>query len=126
MMPTQGQGQQPPANINQFQDTMMNVVYNVCSIVTLPVEMALRPQYGSRYFPPVILFFSAVMMMVLPVLSEMASGFSRMLPFGGFQMESGMFGMEAPVQGLLPGELHPRLSHMAAHAAHGAGGKQRL
>jgi hypothetical protein len=95
MMPTQGQGQQPPANINQFQDTMMNVVYNVCSIVTLPVEMALRPQYGSRYFPPVILFFSAVMMMVLPVLSEMASGFSRMLPFGGFQMESGMFGMEA-------------------------------
>jgi hypothetical protein len=55
--------------------------------------MALRPQYGSRYFPPVIMFFSAVMMMVLPVLSEMASGFSRMLPFGGFQAAQGMFGI---------------------------------
>jgi hypothetical protein len=93
MMPTQDQKQQSSGNINQFQDAMMNVVYNVCSIVTCPVEMALRPQYGSRYFPPVIMFFSAVMMMVLPVLSEMASGFSRMLPFGGSAAVSGMFGI---------------------------------
>ena len=38
---------------------MVNVVYNVCGIFTTPVEMALRPKYGTRYFSPIILFFSS-------------------------------------------------------------------
>ena len=60
---------------------MMKLVYNVCSIVITPIEMALRPQYGSRYFPPFILFFTAVMMMLAPVLD----GLFHMMPFiGGF------------------------------------------
>jgi len=39
-------------DINRLQDVAMNVVYNVCGIICIPVEMALRPFYGSRYFPP--------------------------------------------------------------------------
>jgi hypothetical protein len=88
----QGQSQQP-MDINRFQDGMMNVVYNVCSIVTTPVEMVLRPQYGSRYFAPVIMFFTAVMMLLLPVLSSLAEGMGRMMPFMRFQGSVGLFGI---------------------------------
>ena len=95
MMPTENPSQQSPGNIHQLQNTMMNVVYNVCTIVTIPVEMALRPQYGSRYFSPISMFFTAVMMMVLPLFLSMAEGFSHMLPFGRFQGSPGMFGIGA-------------------------------
>lgn len=69
----------------------MNVVYNVCSVITLPVEMALRPRYGSRYFPPIIVLFSAIMMVLLPFFSEMADGFARMIPFVRFRGPEGLF-----------------------------------
>ena len=52
----------------------MNVVENVCSIVAMPVEMVLRPQYGTRYFPVPVVFFSAVMMIFLPLFSAVADG----------------------------------------------------
>jgi hypothetical protein len=92
MMPSQ-QSQQSPMDINRFQDGMINVVYNVCTIVTMPVEMVLRPQYGSRYFPPVIMFFTAVLMILLPVLSELAEGIGRMMPFMRFRGAVGLFGI---------------------------------
>jgi len=93
MIPTQGSSQQSPMDIHSFEKAMMNVVYNVCSIVTMPVEMVLRPQYGSQYCPPVIMVFTAVMMIVLPVFSAMADGFSRMLPFARFHGTIGFFGI---------------------------------
>ena len=92
MMPSQ-QGQQSPVDINRFQDGMINLVYNVCSIVTAPVEMVLRPQYGSRYFPPVIMFFTAVMMILLPLFAELAESAGRMLPFMRFRGGTGLFGI---------------------------------
>jgi hypothetical protein len=88
-MPTP-QGQQP-TTIDQFQDTMINVVYNFASIFTTPVEMALRPQYGSRYFSPITMFLSAVMMMLLPLFSALADGIGRMLPFARFNGAVGLF-----------------------------------
>jgi hypothetical protein len=59
----------------------------------MPVEMAIRPQHGSRYFPPVIMFFSAVMMILLPVLWSLAEGVSQMVPFIRFQQSVGLFGI---------------------------------
>ena len=93
MMPSPSGAQQSPTNINYFQDMMMNLVYNLTSIFTMPVEMALRPHYGSRYFPPVIMFFSAVMMILLPLFSAIANGIIRMLPFAGFRGPAGIIGM---------------------------------
>jgi len=93
MFPSQGLTQQTPTDIHQFENVMMNVVYNVASIVTCPVEMVLRPHYGSRYFPPVILFFTAVMMILLPVFSSMAGAFSRLLPSVQFGGSIGLFGI---------------------------------
>jgi hypothetical protein len=92
-MPSSQSSSQSPTDINHYQDLMMNLVYNVCTIVTMPVEMALRPQYGSRYFPPVLLFFTAVMMMVLPLFASMAEGFGRMLPFVRFYGAPGLYGI---------------------------------
>lgn len=90
MTPNQSQG---PMDINHFQNGALNLVYNVCSIACCPVEMALRPQYGSRYFPPIILMFSAAMMIALPIFSELAETFGRMVPFMRFRGDAGMFGI---------------------------------
>jgi hypothetical protein len=93
MMPSPGGSQESPVNINNFQDMMMNLVYNFTSIVTMPVEMALRPHYGSEYFPPIIMFFTAVMMTLLPLFSAIANGIIHMLPFAGFRGPVGLIGM---------------------------------
>ena len=82
-----------PQPINQLQDTMINVVYNVASIVTMPVEMFLRPHYGSRYFPPVIMFFSAVMMIFIPLIFSFAGAVGSFIPLVRFQESMGIIGM---------------------------------
>jgi len=58
--------QESPMNINQLQNFAMSIVENVCSIFTMPIEIVLRPQYGTRYFPVSIAFFSAILMILLP------------------------------------------------------------
>jgi len=44
-------------NINQLQNYAMNFVETVCSIFTMPIEIILRPQYGTWYFPVHIFSF---------------------------------------------------------------------
>jgi hypothetical protein len=86
--------QESPMNINQLQQLAMNVVENICSIFTMPVEIILRPQYGSRYFPVPIFFFSAVLMFLLPWFSAAADGLVGMIPFHGeVPRPVGMFGI---------------------------------
>ncbi len=104
----------------------MNLVYNVCSIVTCPVEMALRPQYGSRYFPPIIMFFSAV---DDDRPADFLSAGGGLLPHDSLRPLRRAIGHvrhRHAVQALLPGLHGPWAAHMAAHAAYGAGGEQRL
>jgi hypothetical protein len=94
MMPSQSlTGSQQATNINHIQNSMMNLVYNFTSIVTMPVEIALRPFYGTRYFPPVILFFSAAMMIILPLLFSFAGAVGNMIPFVRFRGSLGFIGM---------------------------------
>jgi len=86
--------QESPMNINQLQQFAMNVVENVCSIFTMPVEIVLRPQYGTRYFPVPIFFFSALLMFLLPWFSSAADGLIGMIPFhGDVPRPVGMFGI---------------------------------
>lgn len=86
--------QESPMNINQLQQFAMNVVENVCSIFTMPVEIVLRPQYGTRYFPVPIFFFSAVLMFLLPWFASAADGLIGMIPFhGDVPRPVGMFGI---------------------------------
>lgn len=87
---TPGQNQQP-LDINRLQDMAVNVVYNVCGIITMPVEMALRPHYGSRYFPPMMMLFSIIMMLLLPFLAGLSE--MSMLPFLPHPAPVGLFGI---------------------------------
>jgi hypothetical protein len=86
--------QEPPAmSFAQMQQTAMNVVENLCSIVCMPVEIVLRPLYGTRYFPVPIAFFSAMMMIFLPFLSATATAVTNMIPFHTSRPPAGLFGI---------------------------------
>jgi len=78
---------QSEMSANRLEDVAMNVVETVCSIVSMPVEVILRPFYGTRHFPVVVTFFSAVMMLLLPVFSSMTS----MIPFVRMPGPIGMY-----------------------------------
>jgi len=81
-------------DLSRLQDMAATIVYNICSIVTMPVEMALRPHYGSRYFPPIVMLFSILMMLVLPLFTGFTEAFSHMMPFVPMQQAPvGLFGM---------------------------------
>ena len=64
-----------------------------CSIVTMPVELALRPFHGTRYFPPIIMFFSGVMMIIIPVAFSFAGAVGGLIPFVRVQASMGLVGM---------------------------------
>jgi len=91
MMPTLSK--QQPANIDHWQDSMINVVYNACTVVTMPVEMALRPFHGTRYFPPLIMFLSCLMMLFIPLFFSVAGAVGHMIPFVQVQAQMGVIGM---------------------------------
>jgi len=80
-------------DINNLEMVMANVVYNVTKIFITPVEMVLHPFYGSTYCPPVILFFSAVMMIFLPIFSALLGAAAHLVPFLKFHAPMGMFGI---------------------------------
>ena len=86
---TPAQQAQPPMDLSRLQDVAAAMVYNICSIFTMPVEMALRPHYGSRYFPPIVMLFSIGLMMLLPIFAAAGS----MIPFLPSPPPMGLFGL---------------------------------
>src|SRR5579863_2410032 len=82
-----------PMNLNNIHKYGMAIVETVCSIFTMPIEMILRPQYGTRYFSPPIAFCSAVLMVFLPIFSSAADSFGRLIPFARAAAPSGLFGL---------------------------------
>jgi hypothetical protein len=87
------QSQQSATDINHWQNMMLNFTHNICGIFTVFIEMGLRPQYGSTYFPPIIQLCAAGLMVVLPVLGGLWEGVSHMVPFMGASASMGLFGM---------------------------------
>jgi len=92
-MQNQMQAQQPAMSIEQLHNFAMNVVENVCSMVCMPVEVILRPQYGTRYFAIPTVFFSAMLMIFLPLFSSLVTGLVSMIPFTHVQAPVGLFGL---------------------------------
>jgi hypothetical protein len=85
-------------SIGQMHETAMNVIYNVSSIVVMPVEMLLRPQYGTRYFPAPIAFFSLIFMILLSTFFGIVGTIGSMIPFVHISGPSGMFGLGSITQ----------------------------
>jgi hypothetical protein len=89
----QNPNQQPSLNIQQMQDVAMNIVETICSIVCMPVETVIRFNFGTRYFSPPVAFFSAMLMIFLPLFSSLATGVVNMIPFTHAAMPVGIFGL---------------------------------
>jgi hypothetical protein len=70
MMNPQETGQ---LNVSNLQDTAKNVVYAFCSVFAMPVEVILRPWYGTRFHEPAFAFFSIVAMLILSMASSLMS-----------------------------------------------------
>jgi hypothetical protein len=91
MMPSLSK--QPPTGIDHWQDSMINIVYNACSVVTMPLELGLRPFHGTRYFPPLVMFCSSLMMLFIPLFFSVAGAVGHMIPFMQVPAQMGMIGM---------------------------------
>jgi hypothetical protein len=79
----QQQPQQQSPNLEQLHRIAINLVEFFCSIIAMPIEIIIRWQYGTRYFPIPVVFLSTMMMVFLPLLSQAADGVARMIPFHG-------------------------------------------
>jgi hypothetical protein len=84
------QQQSESMNIIQLQQFAINIVEGVCGIICMPVEIILRPQYGTRYSPLPVVFFSAMMMIFLPLFSSVTTSVANMIPFHQAQMPVGL------------------------------------
>src|SRR5450755_2858927 len=78
-------------NMEHLQNSSINLVETLCSIISMPVEMLIRPQYGTRYFSVPVTFFSGALMLLLPALSLTWASVMQMIPFGRYAPPPGMF-----------------------------------
>jgi hypothetical protein len=69
-------------NLERLNTSALNIVEAACSVVAMPVEIILRPWYGTRYFPPPIICFAALLMILLPAISAVITGLVSLIPFG--------------------------------------------
>jgi hypothetical protein len=88
-----GTGQAGQMNIGNIEETMMNIVHTVASFFTYPVEIGLRPQYGTTYFSAPIMFISLIMMVLASTFFGIATAMTQMIPFVRIAGPSGMFGL---------------------------------
>lgn len=65
--------QQTSLSLQELYVGGVRILQNICGIVTTPVEYALRPRFGTRYFDPVQMIFTCMLMSLLPLLGGIAS-----------------------------------------------------
>lgn len=73
--------------IQQKYEMGLRIAQAVCSIVTMPIEYALRPHFGTRYFDPIQALLSWAFMLCLPLFG-IAGDAGGLLGLG---MLSGLF-----------------------------------
>ncbi|AXC13500.1 hypothetical protein ACPOL_4223 [Acidisarcina polymorpha] len=52
-------------HVEHLQNNALHFVDVVCSVVAQPIEILLRWQYGTRYYPVPVTFFAVSMMILL-------------------------------------------------------------
>ena len=68
-------------DVNNIQEVAMQMVYAFCTVVSMPVEYALRPSFGSQYFPPALAFLSMLMMLLVPTFFSVTQSLIHLIPF---------------------------------------------
>jgi hypothetical protein len=87
-MPTSNTG---PTQFQRLEDEAINFVYFICGVICQPVEILLRWWYGTRYFAVPVTFFSASMMLLLPIIGALFTSTVHMIPFMSAPLPRGMF-----------------------------------
>lgn len=78
-------------SLDNMENTALNAVDAICSTVSMPVEVILRPQHGTRYFPVPVRFFAAVLMILLPAFAGAMDMALHMIPFAHVAATFGLF-----------------------------------
>jgi hypothetical protein len=94
MLPAQN-NQSGAMNLTHLGNTATNIVEAFCSIFAMPLEMMVRPLFGSQYYDLPVYFFSALLMIALPLLSVLSTAVVSMIPFTHPAPTIGMFGIDA-------------------------------
>jgi hypothetical protein len=68
-------------SIQQLQELGLNLTSMFCGIWTLPLESALRPWYGTRYFDPLVSMGACILMLMLPLVAEIPDMVRSIIPF---------------------------------------------
>ncbi|HET6841376.1 MAG TPA: hypothetical protein VFK06_06770 [Candidatus Angelobacter sp.] len=86
--------QQQPINasrsLQQKYEMGLRISQGVATIVTMPLEYALRPFFGTRYFDPIQTLFAWAFMAFLPVFGVMAN---QQMTAGGSPSSDGLLGL---------------------------------
>ena len=77
-------------NVGHMQDSALNGMEVVCSIISQPIEIMLRPWYGTQYFPVPVTALAAVLMIMLPLIGSLVTGIAHMIPFVSIPVPRGM------------------------------------
>ncbi len=78
-------------HIEHLQNNALNLVEGICSVIAQPVEILLRWQYGSRFYPIPVTFFAVAMMTALPLILAAINMLGGMIPFMHIGSAPGMF-----------------------------------
>ena len=79
----------PSKSLQQMHQMGLRATESICTIVTMPVEYALRPFFGTRYFDPIQMLFSFVLMLFLPL----AGGIGGRYLFSAAEPSQGLLGL---------------------------------
>jgi hypothetical protein len=82
-------------HVEHLQNNALNIVEAICNVIAQPVEIILRPWYGTRYYPVPVSFFSATLMLMLPVIAAVFTSVAQMIPFVRIPLPVGVFGFAA-------------------------------
>lgn len=74
-------GSSSPLNINNLQDGAENLLLFLASIVSKTADMAVRPFFGTRYYPPAVDAFAFLLLLIVASIHTMAVEMTHMVPF---------------------------------------------
>lgn len=80
-------------NVEHLQNNAMNIVELVCDAISQPVQILIRPTYGTRFFPVPVTFLAAAEMLLLPAFAATVQSIGHMIPLINIPAPIGMFGL---------------------------------
>lgn len=67
-------------NVNDMQDALENLLLFICSIVGKTADMAVRPFFGTRYYPPAVDAFAFLLLLFIAGIHSAFFALTHMIP----------------------------------------------